>query len=174
MKGVDGPVVVGNGTHNYRDHKMIHLAELETVVVMVKEVDKFCEERGASRPDLFVVGIDSNVAKGMILQKYAKKPGYRKLFEVLDGRKISLSYVKSEENPADEPSRFEYFNQKKWDDLFRHLAAKRRGSGSEVLQRWETDESNNTIQKRVKKERSIRDRQEKEVNNERLRATKKD
>jgi len=101
--------------------KLIHLAELKTVRMMIEEIDARCEHNNVSKPDLFVIAVDSKVAIGMILRGYAKKQHYRDeliaLFSVLDGRRLSLDYVDTTLNPGDAPSRGDPFEQKKWDQL---------------------------------------------------------
>jgi len=103
----------------------IHVAELEAVVWMIRDVDQYCAQLGEPPPNFFVVAIDSMVAKGIILRRFAKKEKYQKvlteLFELLGNRKLALAYVDTKENPADAPSRDEDVDVQLWQILLPKL-----------------------------------------------------
>ena len=100
----------------------IALAELEAVVETIKQI---MIERRDKPPDIFMIGIDSMAAKGMISRGFSKVKEARTLLKALNeatgGRKIFLHWVKSELNPADAPSRNENAraedNMKLWKEL---------------------------------------------------------
>lgn len=100
----------------------IALAELEAVVETIKRI---MIERRDNPPDIFMIGIDSMAAKGMISRGFSKVKEARTLLKALSeatgGRKIFLHWVKSELNPADAPSRDQdaraEANMKLWKEL---------------------------------------------------------
>jgi len=101
----------------------IALAELLAAVVGVEKTFELFPD---DPPDVFMLAIDSMAAKGMISRGFSRLPRarelLRRLFRLLDGRKLFVMYVESENNPADAPSR-----DKPWKEIF----------GEKYLEQWE-------------------------------------
>ena len=105
--------------------EQIALAELKAVVETVRKV---IHSASGDRPDIFLIAVDSMAAKGMISRGYSRvrraRELLRELDELIDGRRCLVMYVKSEDNPADAPSRTtnkeEIWNkdqQEKWEKI---------------------------------------------------------
>jgi hypothetical protein len=102
------------------DQTHIALAELEAVIFAIEEMKK-----QRMLPDVFMIAIDSMAARGMISRGFSKVDEARvllkKLDELIGDKIVFLHWVKSEENPADAPSRqkesWDAKQQKLWFDL---------------------------------------------------------
>lgn len=106
--------------HSKVGKSQIAIEELRAVVFAVEEILATAKSQHR-KVDTFLLAIDSNHAKGMIIKGVAKTKQARELLiwlnEILDGRNIVFTYVQSKQNPADAPSRNELFNPELWLNL---------------------------------------------------------
>lgn len=90
-------------------NSQIALEELRAVCLAIADITQFCSANNLPDPDAFLVAIDSMHAKGMITNGMAKTEQGRNLLSQLhknlNGRRLYLRYIASDENPADAPSR---------------------------------------------------------------------
>lgn len=95
-------------THKRSGKSQIAIEELRAVVMAIEEIILVAIDEGREI-DTFLIAIDSNHAKGMIVKGTAKTEEARQLLLQLDailaGRNIIFTFVKSALNPADAPSR---------------------------------------------------------------------
>lgn len=100
------------------DRTQIAIEELRTVVLTVEEIIKFCKENKRPVPDVFMLAIDSIHARSLIEKGNARSKVarylLRKLYHLLDGRRLFMMYVESKLNPSDDPSRGKQVNKELW------------------------------------------------------------
>ena len=95
--------------------------ELRAVIDLVEHINNTYSSSPQNRPDVIMLGIDSMHVRGMIRRGMAKteigRELLRDLFFKLGSTRLFLHFVKSEDNPADAPSRDKPVDEKLWKDL---------------------------------------------------------
>ena len=110
-----------SGSTSRTGKSQIGIEELRAVVLAIKQVKKYRIKHHLVIPDSYIIAVDSMHARGMIIHGTAKTRIGRKLLQLLDhhleGANLLLTFVKSNDNPADAPSRGEPAPPDKWNKL---------------------------------------------------------
>jgi hypothetical protein len=114
VPGHHGDTPVSFSTSRHDNNTQIALEELRAVVLAIQDM----KSRLGSLPDVIILAIDSMHAKSMIVRGAARSDAgrslLRELYAELGSCRLSLSYIPSKDNPADELSRDKPLDSTKW------------------------------------------------------------